>query len=40
VSFRLPPHADYDIKDPVFDIIVDGANEWAMRTGWTEPQGD
>jgi GrpB-like predicted nucleotidyltransferase (UPF0157 family) len=37
------PHdedAYYDIKDPLFDIIVDGANEWAMRVGWTEPQGD
>ena len=33
-------HAYYDIKDPVFDIILDGANEWAMRIGWTEPQGD
>ena len=32
--------AYYDIKDPVFDIIVDGANEWAMRIGWTQPQGD
>jgi GrpB-like predicted nucleotidyltransferase (UPF0157 family) len=32
--------AYYDIKDPVFDIIVDGANEWAMRTGWTQPPGD
>jgi GrpB-like predicted nucleotidyltransferase (UPF0157 family) len=32
--------AYYDIKDPVFDIIVDGANEWAMRVGWTEPPGD
>lgn len=32
--------AYYDIKDPVFDIIVDGANEWAIRVGWTEPQGD
>jgi GrpB-like predicted nucleotidyltransferase (UPF0157 family) len=32
--------AYYDIKDPVFDIIVDGAREWALRTDWTEPPGD
>ena len=32
--------AYYDIKDPVFDIIMDGANEWALRTGWHEPPGD
>ena len=39
---RFPDDADayYDIKDPVFDIIMDGANEWALRTGWTEPPGD
>ena len=32
--------AYYEIKDPVFDIIVEGANEWAARTGWIEPPGD
>lgn len=32
--------AYYDIKDPVFDIIMDGANEWALRTAWTQPAGD
>lgn len=32
--------AYYAIKDPVFDIIVEGANEWAERTGWSEPAGD
>lgn len=32
--------AYYDIKDPVFDIIIEGANEWAMRIGWTQPPGD
>jgi GrpB-like predicted nucleotidyltransferase (UPF0157 family) len=30
----------YAIKDPVFDIIIEGANEWALRTGWTQPPGD
>lgn len=39
---RLPEDEDayYEIKDPVFDIIMDGANEWAMRIGWAEPPGD
>jgi GrpB-like predicted nucleotidyltransferase (UPF0157 family) len=32
-------HADdieayYDIKDPVYDLIWDAAQEWARRTGW------
>lgn len=29
--------AYYGIKDPVFDIIVEGANEWAKRVGWVVP---
>jgi len=39
---RFPTDADfyYDIKDPVFDIIMDGANEWAKLIGWSEPPGD
>ena len=24
----------YDVKNPVFDIIMAGAEEWAARTGW------
>jgi GrpB-like predicted nucleotidyltransferase (UPF0157 family) len=24
----------YDVKDPVCDIIMAGAEEWAMATGW------
>jgi len=24
----------------VFDIIMDGANEWAKLIGWSEPPGD
>ena len=32
-------HADdleayYDIKDPVYDLIWDAAQEWARTTGW------
>jgi GrpB-like predicted nucleotidyltransferase (UPF0157 family) len=36
---RFPEDEDfyYDIKDPVFDIIVEGANEWAKHVGWVEP---
>lgn len=25
------------VKDPVFDLIMAGAREWAARTGWTPP---
>lgn len=32
--------AYYDIKDPVFDVIMTGANEWADQTGWSEPPTD
>ncbi|MDF0698112.1 GrpB family protein [Rhizobium sp. MC63] len=39
---RFPDDVDfyYDIKDPVFDIIMDGANEWARLIGWSEPPAD
>ncbi|CAA2144132.1 hypothetical protein OICFNHDK_4522 [Methylobacterium bullatum] len=39
---RFPADAEayYDIKDPVFDIIVEGANAWAELVGWFEPPGD
>jgi GrpB-like predicted nucleotidyltransferase (UPF0157 family) len=26
--------AYYDIKDPVFDVIMSGANDWASVTNW------
>lgn len=26
--------AYYDVKDPVFDIIMEGAYAWAEQTGW------
>jgi GrpB-like predicted nucleotidyltransferase (UPF0157 family) len=26
--------AYYDVKDPVFDIIMAGAEAWAAATGW------
>jgi GrpB-like predicted nucleotidyltransferase (UPF0157 family) len=32
----FPENTDayYDIKDPVFDVIMAGANDWAAFTGW------
>lgn len=30
----------YDIKDPVFDIIMDGAESWASQVSWKPPKGD
>ncbi|MDO7836564.1 GrpB family protein [Sphingobium sp. HBC34] len=42
LSDRFPTDVDfyYDIKDPVFDIIVEGANVWAEATDWVEPPAD
>ncbi|MBU1307446.1 MAG: GrpB family protein [Alphaproteobacteria bacterium] len=39
---RFPDDVEayYDIKDPVFDIIMAGANDWAASIGWTTPPGD
>jgi GrpB-like predicted nucleotidyltransferase (UPF0157 family) len=38
-------HADdvdayYDVKDPVCDIILEGAEEWVLRVGWTPGPAD
>jgi GrpB-like predicted nucleotidyltransferase (UPF0157 family) len=30
----------YAIKDPIFDIIMAGAELWARDCGWTEPSPD
>ena len=38
--FPSNPDAYYEIKDPVFDIIVQGTDAWAEVTGWSEPPGD
>lgn len=32
--------AYYDIKDPVFDVLMAGAEDWASVTGWTAPETD
>jgi GrpB-like predicted nucleotidyltransferase (UPF0157 family) len=38
-------HADdadayYDVKDPVCDLIIGGAEEWVLREGWTAGPSD
>jgi GrpB-like predicted nucleotidyltransferase (UPF0157 family) len=40
---RLHPHdidAYYDVKDPICDIIVAGAELWAAATGWQPSPSD
>jgi GrpB-like predicted nucleotidyltransferase (UPF0157 family) len=32
--------AYYDIKDPVFDVIMAGAEDWAAATHWAAPESD
>jgi hypothetical protein len=32
--------AYYAVKDPVFDIIMAGAEEWASATGWEPGPSD
>lgn len=32
--------AYYDVKDPVFDILMVGAEEWATATGWQPGASD
>lgn len=38
----FPQDADsyYAIKDPVFDVLMAGAEDWAARTGWSAPPSD
>ena len=38
--FSTDPDAYYEIKDPVFDIIMEGANAWATTVNWSEPVFD
>ena len=39
---RFPDDADayYEIKDPVFDLLMAGAEDWARATAWTLPPPD
>jgi hypothetical protein len=32
------PMLYYDIKDPIFDIIMDGANDWVRQVGYSKPR--
>jgi GrpB-like predicted nucleotidyltransferase (UPF0157 family) len=32
--------AYYDVKDPVFDILMAGAEDWARATGWRPGASD
>jgi len=38
----FPDNVDayYDIKDPVFDVLMTGANEWAQSESWDLPPTD
>lgn len=38
--FPLDVEAYYDIKDPVFDLLMAGAEAWAAQTSWREPASD
>lgn len=42
LAARFPEDADayYAIKDPVFDVLMAGAHEWAERTSWQTPVSD
>ncbi len=42
VARHLPDAADAydDVKDPVVDILMAGAELWATATGWTVPPSD
>jgi GrpB-like predicted nucleotidyltransferase (UPF0157 family) len=42
LSRYFPENAEayYDIKDPVFDVIMSGANDWAAFTAWQPAPGD
>jgi GrpB-like predicted nucleotidyltransferase (UPF0157 family) len=38
--FPNDAEAYYDIKDPVFDVIMAGAEDWAQFTGWQPGETD
>lgn len=42
LAARFPEDVDayYAIKDPVFDVLMAGAQEWAERTSWQLPVSD
>jgi hypothetical protein len=32
--------AYYDVKDPAFDLLMAGAEDWAAMVGWSLPPSD
>ena len=42
LAARFPDDVEayYDIKDPVFDLIMAGAEDWAWAVGWTPPTAE
>lgn len=38
--FAHDQDAYYDIKDPVFDVLMAGAEDWAAMTSWSLPPSD
>jgi len=38
--FPNDPDAYYAIKDPIFDLLMTGAEDWASAIGWTLPGSD
>ena len=39
-AFPLDVESYYAIKDPVFDVIMSGARDWATSTGWQASNSD
>ena len=42
LAARFPDDVEayYDIKDPVFDLIMAGAEDWAAAEAWSPPPSD
>lgn len=40
LHFPTDEDAYYDIKDPVFDLLMVGAEDWALSTAWLQPPSD
>jgi GrpB-like predicted nucleotidyltransferase (UPF0157 family) len=38
--FPNDPDAYYAIKDPTLDLLMVGAEDWAISAGWSEPPSD
>jgi GrpB-like predicted nucleotidyltransferase (UPF0157 family) len=40
LRFPMDEESYYAIKDPAFDLLMAGAEDWARLTGWQPPPGD